>query len=141
MRHLPRLCRAFGPHHLADARNASGSHWLADCRPARAADYRNLRRVSREIAIAACSAPCFHWPLGISFARIVDQLCGSRMLWFSKPLGQGPSATESCGKVTGNVPELAKIFLDYTPLGRTGKSEDIAGPAIFLASVALAHLF
>src|SRR5215475_4350233 len=48
-------------------------------------------------------APCFHWPLGIGFARIVDQLCGSRRLWFYKPLGQGPSATESCGKVTGNA--------------------------------------
>jgi NAD(P)-dependent dehydrogenase (short-subunit alcohol dehydrogenase family) len=27
-----------------------------------------------------------------------------------------------------------KIFLDHTPLGRTGRPEDIAGPAIFLAS-------
>jgi 3-oxoacyl-[acyl-carrier protein] reductase len=27
-----------------------------------------------------------------------------------------------------------KIFLDHTPLGRTGKPEDIVGPALFLAS-------
>ena len=33
-----------------------------------------------------------------------------------------------------NDPELMKIFLDHTPLGRTGKPVDIVGPAIFLAS-------
>ena len=33
-----------------------------------------------------------------------------------------------------NNPELIKIFLDHTPLGRAGKPEDIVGPAIFLAS-------
>ena len=32
-----------------------------------------------------------------------------------------------------NNPELVRIFLDHTPLGRTGKPEDIVGPAIFLA--------
>jgi 3-oxoacyl-[acyl-carrier protein] reductase len=37
-------------------------------------------------------------------------------------------------KVRANNPELAKIFLDHTPLGRTGKPEDIVGPAVFLAS-------
>jgi 3-oxoacyl-[acyl-carrier protein] reductase len=31
-------------------------------------------------------------------------------------------------------PELVKIFIDHTPLGRAGRPEDIAGPAIFLAS-------
>ena len=36
--------------------------------------------------------------------------------------------------VRANNPELVKIFLDHTPLGRTGKPEDIVGPAIFLAS-------
>jgi len=33
-----------------------------------------------------------------------------------------------------NNPALVQIFLDHTPLGRTGKPEDIVGPAIFLAS-------
>jgi 3-oxoacyl-[acyl-carrier protein] reductase len=37
-------------------------------------------------------------------------------------------------KVRANNPELIKIFLEHTPLGRTGKPEDIVGPAIFLAS-------
>ena len=31
-------------------------------------------------------------------------------------------------------PELVRLFLDHTPLGRTGKPEDIVGPAVFLAS-------
>jgi NAD(P)-dependent dehydrogenase (short-subunit alcohol dehydrogenase family) len=36
--------------------------------------------------------------------------------------------------VRANNPELIKIFMDHTPLGRAGKPEDIVGPAIFLAS-------
>ena len=36
--------------------------------------------------------------------------------------------------VRANNPELVKIFIDHTPLGRAGKPEDIVGPAIFLAS-------
>ncbi len=31
-------------------------------------------------------------------------------------------------------PELVQLFLDHTPLGRTGRPGDIVGPAIFLAS-------
>lgn len=31
-------------------------------------------------------------------------------------------------------PERVQMFVDHTPLGRTGKPEDIVGPAIFLAS-------
>ena len=37
-------------------------------------------------------------------------------------------------QVRANNPELVKIFLDHTPLGRAGQPEDIVGPAIFLAS-------
>jgi 3-oxoacyl-[acyl-carrier protein] reductase len=37
-------------------------------------------------------------------------------------------------KMRGGNPELVKIFIDHTPLGRAGRPEDIAGPAIFLAS-------
>jgi 3-oxoacyl-[acyl-carrier protein] reductase len=37
-------------------------------------------------------------------------------------------------KSRADNPELVKIFLDHTPLGRTGKPDDIVGPAIFLAS-------
>jgi NAD(P)-dependent dehydrogenase (short-subunit alcohol dehydrogenase family) len=31
-------------------------------------------------------------------------------------------------------PELLKVFIDHTPLGRVGQPEDIANAAIFLAS-------
>ncbi len=37
-------------------------------------------------------------------------------------------------QVRATRPEIVRIFLDHTPLGRTGKTEDIVGPALFLAS-------
>src|SRR5262249_610691 len=49
-------------------------------------------------------------------------------------IGPGFIETALNEKVRANNPELVKIFLDHTPLGRAGKPEDIAGPAIFLAS-------
>jgi 3-oxoacyl-[acyl-carrier protein] reductase len=49
-------------------------------------------------------------------------------------IGPGLIETPLNEKVRTNNPELVKIFLDHTPLGRTGKPEDIVGPAIFLAS-------
>jgi NAD(P)-dependent dehydrogenase (short-subunit alcohol dehydrogenase family) len=49
-------------------------------------------------------------------------------------IGPGLIETPLNEQVRMNNPELVKIFLDHTPLGRTGKPEDIVGPAIFLAS-------
>ena len=49
-------------------------------------------------------------------------------------IGPGLIETPLNAQVRANNPELVKIFLDHTPLGRAGKPEDIAGPAIFLAS-------
>jgi 3-oxoacyl-[acyl-carrier protein] reductase len=49
-------------------------------------------------------------------------------------IGPGLIETPLNEKVRANNPELMQIFLDHTPLGRTGKPEDIVGPAIFLAS-------
>src|SRR6266478_3208672 len=48
-------------------------------------------------------------------------------------IGPGLIETPLNEKVRANNPELVRIFLDHTPLGRTGKPEDIVGPAIFLA--------
>jgi 3-oxoacyl-[acyl-carrier protein] reductase len=49
-------------------------------------------------------------------------------------IGPGLIETPLNEKVRANNPELIKIFLDHTPLGRNGKPEDIVGPALFLAS-------
>jgi 3-oxoacyl-[acyl-carrier protein] reductase len=49
-------------------------------------------------------------------------------------IGPGFIETPLNEKVRAGNPELAKIFVDHTPLGRAGKPEDIVGPAIFLAS-------
>ena len=49
-------------------------------------------------------------------------------------IGPGLIETPLNANVRANNPELIKIFLDHTPLGRAGKPEDIVGPAVFLAS-------
>ncbi len=70
------------------------------------------------------------------------------VLGFTKALGsrarQGWRAVNAIGpgfietplneKVRATNPDLVKVFMDHTPLGRAGKPEDIVGPAIFLAS-------
>src|SRR5450432_1381076 len=55
-------------------------------------------------------------------------------------IGPGFIATPLNEKVRASNPELAKIFIDHTPLGRAGKPEDIVGPAIFLASDMAAYV-
>jgi len=49
-------------------------------------------------------------------------------------IGPGLIETPLNEKVRASNPELVKIFMEHTPLGRAGKPEDIVGPAIFLAS-------
>jgi len=49
-------------------------------------------------------------------------------------IGPGLIETPLNAAVRANSPELIKIFMDHTPLGRAGQPEDIVGPAIFLAS-------
>jgi NAD(P)-dependent dehydrogenase (short-subunit alcohol dehydrogenase family) len=49
-------------------------------------------------------------------------------------IGPGLIETPLNAAVCANSPELVKIFMDHTPLGRAGTPEDIVGPAIFLAS-------
>ena len=44
------------------------------------------------------------------------------------------SRRRSTPTVRANNPELVKVFVAHTPLGRAGTAEDIVGPAIFLAS-------
>jgi NAD(P)-dependent dehydrogenase (short-subunit alcohol dehydrogenase family) len=49
-------------------------------------------------------------------------------------IGPGLIETPLNAQVRATNPELIKIFLDHTPLGRAGTPEDIVGPALFLAS-------
>lgn len=49
-------------------------------------------------------------------------------------IGPGLVETPLNAQARANNPDLVKKFLDHTPLGRSGKPEDIVGPAIFLAS-------
>jgi 3-oxoacyl-[acyl-carrier protein] reductase len=49
-------------------------------------------------------------------------------------IGPGFIETPLNEKVRASNPELARMFIDHTPLARAGKPEDIVGPAIFLAS-------
>jgi NAD(P)-dependent dehydrogenase (short-subunit alcohol dehydrogenase family) len=49
-------------------------------------------------------------------------------------IGPGLIETPLNAAVRANNPDLMRIFMDHTPLGRAGKPEDIVGPAIFLAS-------
>jgi NAD(P)-dependent dehydrogenase (short-subunit alcohol dehydrogenase family) len=55
-------------------------------------------------------------------------------------IGPGFIETPLNEKVRASNPELVRIFLEHTPLGRTGKPEDIVGPAIFLASELSAYV-
>jgi NAD(P)-dependent dehydrogenase (short-subunit alcohol dehydrogenase family) len=49
-------------------------------------------------------------------------------------IGPGLIETPLNAQARANNPDLVKIFLEHTPLGRPGQPEDIVGPAIFLAS-------
>ena len=49
-------------------------------------------------------------------------------------IGPGLIETPLNAQARANNPDLVKTFLDHTPLGRTGRPEDIVGPAVFLAS-------
>lgn len=55
-------------------------------------------------------------------------------------IGPGLIETPLNEQARANNPELVRIFLDHTPLGRPGKPEDIVGPAIFLASDLAAYV-
>ena len=49
-------------------------------------------------------------------------------------IGPGLIETAINAKVRANNPDIVKVFIDHTPLGRAGKPDDIVGPAVFLAS-------
>jgi len=55
-------------------------------------------------------------------------------------IGPGLIETPLNAEVRANNPDLIRVFLEHTPLGRAGKPEDIVGPAIFLASELSAYV-
>lgn len=49
-------------------------------------------------------------------------------------IGPGLIETPMNAQMRASRPEVLRTFLDHTPLGRAGQPEEIAGPALFLAS-------
>ena len=49
-------------------------------------------------------------------------------------IGPGMIETPLNAETRANNPAVVQMAMDHTPLGRTGKPEDIVGPAVFLAS-------
>src|SRR3954452_2784660 len=69
----------------------------------------------------------------LGFTRALAAELGKRGVRVNA-IGPGLIETPLNAAVRANDPDLVKIFMDHTPLGRAGKPEDIVGPALFLAS-------
>jgi NAD(P)-dependent dehydrogenase (short-subunit alcohol dehydrogenase family) len=91
----------------------------------------NCREVAAQIGATIGQVSIRHGVLG--FTRALAAELGKDGVRVNA-IGPGLIETPLNEKVRANNPELVKIFMDHTPLGRTGKPEDIVGPAIFLAS-------
>jgi 3-oxoacyl-[acyl-carrier protein] reductase len=105
--------------------------------PLRAAKGRivNIGSIQSFVHLRTPSSPAYtaskHGVLGLTRALAAELgKDGVRV----NAIGPGFIETPLNEKVRASNPELAKIFIDHTPLGRAGKPEDIVGPAIFLAS-------
>jgi NAD(P)-dependent dehydrogenase (short-subunit alcohol dehydrogenase family) len=55
-------------------------------------------------------------------------------------IGPGLIETPLNEQARANNPDLVRIFMEHTPLGRPGKPQDIVGPAVFLASDMAAYV-
>jgi NAD(P)-dependent dehydrogenase (short-subunit alcohol dehydrogenase family) len=54
-------------------------------------------------------------------------------------VGPGLIETPLNAQARANNPDIVRLSVERTPLGRTGQPEDVVGPALFLASVLAAH--
>ena len=105
--------------------------------PLRAAKGRivNIGSIQSFVHVRSPSSPAYtaakHGVLG--FTRALATELGRDGVRVNA-IGPGFIETPLNEKVRASNPELAKTFIDHTPLGRAGKPEDIVGPAIFLAS-------
>ena len=105
--------------------------------PLRAAKGRivNIGSIQSFVHVRSPSSPAYtaakHGVLG--FTRALATELGRDGVRVNA-IGPGFIETPLNEKVRASNPELAKMFIDHTPLGRAGKPQDIVGPAIFLAS-------
>ena len=58
----------------------------------------------------------------------------------SNAVGPGLIETPLNAQARANNPDIARLSVERTPLGRTGQPEDVVGPAIFLASDLAAYV-
>jgi 3-oxoacyl-[acyl-carrier protein] reductase len=95
----------------------------------------NIGSIQSFVHVRTPSSPAYtaskHGVLG--FTRALAAELGKHGVRINA-IGPGFIETPLNEKVRTTNPELAKTFIDHTPLGRAGKPEDIVGPAIFLAS-------
>ena len=95
----------------------------------------NIGSIQSFVHLRQPSSPAYtaskHGVLGLTRALAVELgKDGVRV----NAIGPGFIATPLNAATRTNSPELVKMFMDHTPLGRPGQPEDIVGPAIFLAS-------
>src|SRR5262249_3057521 len=95
----------------------------------------NIRSIQSFMHVRPPSSPAYppskHGVLG--FTRALAAELGKDGVRVNA-IGPGFIETPLNEKVRATNPELVKVFIDHTPLGRTGRPDDIVGPAIFLAS-------
>src|ERR1700722_10246940 len=95
----------------------------------------NIGSIQSFVHVGRPNSPAYttskHGALGFTRARAAELAKhGVRV----NAIGPGLIETPLNASVRANDPDLVKIFIDHTPLGRAGKPEDIVGPAVFLAS-------
>jgi NAD(P)-dependent dehydrogenase (short-subunit alcohol dehydrogenase family) len=95
----------------------------------------NIGSIQSFVHVRTPNSPAYttskHGVLG--FTRALAQNLGKDGVRVNA-IGPGLIETPLNAEVRATNPELVKIFMDHTPLGRAGKPDDIVGPAVFLAS-------
>src|SRR5258708_32010089 len=110
---------------------------LAFLAPLRAAKGRivNIGSIQSFVHVRTPSSPAYtaakHGVLG--FTRALAAELGKDGVRVNA-IGPGFIETPINEKVRASNPDVARMFIEHTPLGRAGKPEEIVGPAIFLPS-------
>ncbi len=95
----------------------------------------NIASVQSLVHVRTPSSPAYttskHAVLG--FTRALAAELGKEDVRVNA-IGPGFIETPLNAQARANNPAMLRTFVEHTPLGRSGKPEDIVGPAIFLAS-------